>query len=272
MDTTGSQISYVHADSLGSPRAIANSAGTTIWQWPYQSNPFGEAAALTTGFEFKLRFPGQYFDQESGLHHNGNRDYAPSTGSYIQSDPIGLSGGIDTYTYVMARPLSLSDETGLAAETLPIGSPSPIQTAPMPRVTTLPDLGSAANEGMSLEEAAGTGLGMCARILTGVALYLHSEPTAECDQPLPPENRNCSGGDDRCKKAIKEAQAAYHDLMTKRLPQFYAGRHLWHAQAILEKQNRLRDAIRRVRLYCNPLPIILSEWERVASIDPLSFM
>ncbi|WNL45330.1 RHS repeat-associated core domain-containing protein [Dyella sp. BiH032] len=272
MYASGSQISYVHVDSLGSPRAIANSAGATIWQWPYQSNPFGEAAALTAGFEFKLRFPGQYFDQESGLHHNGNRDYVPSTGSYIQSDPIGLSGGMGTYTYVMARPLSLSDEAGLAAETVPVGSPSPIQTAPMPRVTTVPDLGPAANEGMSLEGAASTGLSMCARILTGVALYFHSEPTAECDQPLPPENRNCSGGDDRCKKAIKEAQAAYHDLMTKRLPQFYAGRHLWHAQAILEKQNRLRDAIRRVRLYCNPLPIILSEWERVASIDPLSFM
>lgn len=61
-----------------------------------------------------VRLPGQYYDQESGLHYNYFRDYDPQTGRYIQSDPIGLAGGANTYGYVGGNPLSYVDPSALS--------------------------------------------------------------------------------------------------------------------------------------------------------------
>ncbi|HGT3378250.1 TPA: RHS repeat-associated core domain-containing protein, partial [Pseudomonas aeruginosa] len=60
-----------------------------------------------------LRFPGQYYDAESGLHYNYFRDYDPETGRYVETDPIGLEGGINTYGYVGANPVGNIDPLGL---------------------------------------------------------------------------------------------------------------------------------------------------------------
>jgi len=64
-------------------------------------------------FDLPLRLPGQYFDKETNLAHNGYRDLDQSTGRYVQSDPIGLGGGVSTYAYVGSSPLDGVDEFGL---------------------------------------------------------------------------------------------------------------------------------------------------------------
>ncbi|SFF06000.1 RHS repeat-associated core domain-containing protein [Dyella marensis] len=116
VDTTGgtSTVSYVHADALGTPRVVTEGTGAVVWQWSYQANPFGEKAASTVGMGLNLRFRGQYYDIESGLHNNTHRDYESASGRYLQGDPIGLAGGLGVYVYVGNSPLKAIDPLGLA--------------------------------------------------------------------------------------------------------------------------------------------------------------
>lgn len=111
-------IYYIYPDHLNTPRAITNEAATTVWKWE-NADPFGNNAANedpdgnSQAFVFNLRFPGQYADRETNTHYNMMRDYDPSIGRYVQSDPIGLGGGINTYAYVGGNPLSNVDPFGL---------------------------------------------------------------------------------------------------------------------------------------------------------------
>jgi RHS repeat-associated protein len=71
---------------------------------------------LGRSFAFNLRFPGQVFDGQAGLHQNGFRDFDPAVGKYVESDPIGLNGGINTYAYADSNTVSKADPDGKQAE------------------------------------------------------------------------------------------------------------------------------------------------------------
>jgi RHS repeat-associated protein len=106
---------FIHADHIDTPRVVVDRSNNVRWRW--LAEPFGATAAETDpsgfgAFAFNLRFPGQYLDQESGLHYNYFRDYDASIGRYVESDPIGLAGGINTYGYVEGNPVSKVDPTG----------------------------------------------------------------------------------------------------------------------------------------------------------------
>ena len=116
-----SGVYYVYADHLNTPRVIADGSNKVVWRW--DSGPFGADAANEDPdgdgqkFRYNLRFPGQYYDRETGLHYNYFRDYEPGTGRYVQVDPIGLRGGINLYAYVDGNPISKIDPLGLTGAT-----------------------------------------------------------------------------------------------------------------------------------------------------------
>ncbi len=103
---------FIHSDHLNTPRMVTDANGEVIWRWI--SDAFGVGKAEGS-LSLNLRFPGQYFDDESGLHYNYYRDYDPETGRYIQGDPIGLRGGLNNYGYVNGNPIIAVDKKGLEA-------------------------------------------------------------------------------------------------------------------------------------------------------------
>lgn len=110
------QIYPVHDDQTGRPVAMTNQSNQTVI-WAAQGLPFTQTVTTntlgSTFGDFNIGFPGQYYDSESGLWHNGNRDYDPGTGRYIESDPAGLAGGVNTYIYAVDDPITNVDPLGL---------------------------------------------------------------------------------------------------------------------------------------------------------------
>ncbi|MBF9263518.1 RHS repeat-associated core domain-containing protein [Paracidovorax cattleyae] len=124
----------IDADHLNTPRRLTNTQGQVVWQW--LTTGFGEANP-TTGFtgyaqsgestgrnysepvRFDLRYPGQVWDEETGLNYNLHRYYDPATGRYIQADPIGLEGGWNRFLYAKGNPSSYYDPTGEFAMVIP---------------------------------------------------------------------------------------------------------------------------------------------------------
>jgi RHS repeat-associated protein len=103
---------YIHNDHLNTPQVVTNQSQQVVWMGNYE--PFGKLAAnQSNSIEIFSRFPGQYFDAETNLYYNYFRDYDPSIGRYIESDPIGLAGGINTYGYVSGNPLKYVDPLGM---------------------------------------------------------------------------------------------------------------------------------------------------------------
>ncbi|WP_230961613.1 RHS repeat-associated core domain-containing protein, partial [Burkholderia stagnalis] len=110
-------IAYYHCDQIGTPQEVTDEAGEIAWSARYKA--WGEArevigeAARKAGIVNPLRFAGQYFDRETGLHYNRHRYYDPTSGRFVSKDPIGLAGGFNVYQYA-SNPIEWIDPLGLA--------------------------------------------------------------------------------------------------------------------------------------------------------------
>ena len=107
----GSQTYWYQNDHLGTPQKLIDTSGRVVWAATYDA--FGQAQISLSEIENNLRFPGQYWDAETGLHYNWNRYYDSATGRYLSTDPA--HEGLNLYGYVFGNPNSLIDPQGLCA-------------------------------------------------------------------------------------------------------------------------------------------------------------
>ncbi|MCH5517373.1 RHS repeat-associated core domain-containing protein, partial [Pseudomonas syringae] len=110
------KVYYFHTDQIGTPLEMTDAEGQIVWQAKYR--PWGAVEKLVVNeVEQNLRFQGQYFDVETGLHYNTFRYYDPEIGRFITQDPIGLSGGDNLYQYA-PNPYGWVDSLGLSCDSL----------------------------------------------------------------------------------------------------------------------------------------------------------
>ena len=171
-DVTPATMYFLHTDRLGTPQVATTTQAAVAWQAAYQ--PFGINTGAKGLFTQNLRFPGQYADGETGFHQNGFRDYNPAWGRYIESDPIGLAGGVNTFGYARGNPWANYDTLGLVV-------PFPIQDLPSGHME-IPGGNETAMEGLSnITSQAGNLVGdinlMFPKLdvpgLTGLDVYAH---------------------------------------------------------------------------------------------------
>jgi RHS repeat-associated protein len=113
----GGAVYFIRTDHIGKPVFATDSLGTKVWQVSY--DPFGGVVA-STGTPANIRFPGQWFQSESGLHPNWMRDYDPTTGRYLQADPLGLVAGVSVYGYARQNSNKFIDHNGEFPWVIPV--------------------------------------------------------------------------------------------------------------------------------------------------------
>jgi len=109
---------------------MVDGTNTVVWEGEFE--PFGRARVnIHSSVVNNNRFPGQYYDQETGFHYNYHMYYDPQTGRYLTPDPIGLAGGMNLYAYVGNDPVNAVDASGLYSLN-PIARGERLKNAPLP--------------------------------------------------------------------------------------------------------------------------------------------
>jgi RHS repeat-associated protein len=111
------RLAFYHCDQIGTPQEMTDEKGNIVWSATYKA--WGEARiTVKEGYKNPLRFQGQYFDHETGLHYNRYRYYDPKIGRFISKDPIGLAGGLNPHVYA-PNPVVWVDPLGLQKSSTP---------------------------------------------------------------------------------------------------------------------------------------------------------
>jgi len=206
---TGGRLIYLHPDHLNTPRVGTTVAQGMVWNW--MSDAYGttapneDVAGTGTLTHIPLRFPGQLYDAQTQLNYNYFRDYNPETGRYVQSDPIGLGGGMNTYAYVNGNPLSTSDPLGLCGPFTPlcIAAAAAFEGA----ATAGAAAGSAGGLATAISSSAALGVGAW-----GLSNVAGSQATSRPDEMSSLEkrhyDRSCRNTDDPCAALKASAQQA----------------------------------------------------------------
>jgi RHS repeat-associated protein len=256
----GTKHYAIQSDHLNTPRRLVQSDGQVAWQWAYSA--FGDEkptiaktrfanTSLNQSFgsttvpavTFNLRYPGQYFDQESNLHYNYHRSYSATTGRYTQSDPIGLDGGWNRFGYAEQNPMSYSDPLGLTSIA---ACANPVNIAAC--------------------TAAGMELGGGALTLSRILSLVQAAARAAA-------NANDSDTDrcnEKCKEAKLKANIAFNNLVGRLIDYLTGGAHgsdRGHFKAIDQAQTPLKKALAQVERYCNPLPPQYPFWRQLADLN-----
>jgi RHS repeat-associated protein len=226
----------IHTDHLNTPRQLTNATKQLMWNWGY--TPFGDNQpnATTTSPVFNLRYPGQYYDPESKLHYNINRYYDPAMGRYTQSDPIGLNGGINTYTYVGGNGVKYIDPSDLAVgEAIVVGG----------IIIAIPIIAKAAEPAI---EALGN---LMSRAVSAVG-----EMCEKTEDYLNYKNR-CNesppSGLDKCeteKWKLERNKSCYNLRESYTNKWFNSTYDIGHWKEMLELKDAIKKSERRVRLFC----------------------
>lgn len=151
-DATSGKRHTVFYDQIGLPTFIVDAHGATVWL-ARDADPYGALELDSRNrIDYALRFPGHYFDAETGLHYNRFRDYSPTLGRYLQSDPMGQAGGVHVYAYP-ANPLVHVDVFGLIHKRKRSeGSPPPDAAGPKKKDPGSPEEGEPAKPRRTLSE------------------------------------------------------------------------------------------------------------------------
>ncbi len=129
---SGGEYHFYQNDHLGTPQKLIKQNGAITWSSSY--NAFGLARMETEVMVNNLRFPGQYFDTETGLHYNFHRYYASGLGRYLQNDPLGLKAGVNLFVYAQNNPVTNSDSLGLYVDCDGVGG-SVAAGTPIPKLS-----------------------------------------------------------------------------------------------------------------------------------------
>ena len=235
-------VGYIHADGLNSPRVVTNMAGDVLWEWRYAANPFGERPPVSgVGYKLNLRFPGQYFDAESGLNYNVHRDYEVATGRYIQSDPIGLDGGPSTYAYASSNPYNRYDPSGTLDMSGPLGQA-------LRRAAIVDAAGGGPEDPIGDVAAIGA---FAATLADEIARGANqAEVHRICDEPPPPNLNECELAKWKLQKAL-QCRAVRQRMADKWFGGTYDDGHAERMDQLDAEIKRQREAVDRK---CRPCP------------------